>query len=114
MLLEDLKEYYQVGDSQKISGLYISSGRENKIRGAEQIRKYYKKAFKKTTDRKFNYSIESYREEDDSTAVIQGTMNLSLKTIKTGVVEKINATFTIWVFKLGGGYKIVSFEWVRK
>ena len=110
-LVEQLKQNYQLGDSDQLAELYIRSGRENKIRGADQIRKYYKKAFKRTTDRKFNYVIESFEEKDGSTAIIEGRVSLSMKTLKTGLVNNIEAEFTIWVLRLGDSYKIVSFEW---
>ena len=114
-LVEQLKLYYELGDSSKMSGLYIGSGRENEIRGAEKVRKYYRKAFARTVNRKFDYMIESYRSiEESSTALVKGRMNLSMESKKSGEVNEIDAQFAIWLIRLGKSYKIVSFEWARR
>jgi len=110
-LVEKLKLYYEVGDSSDMSDLYISSGRENEIRGKDQIRKYYRKAFSKTKNRKFDYVINSYRIEEQSTAVIKGRMSLSMVTRKNDQRNTIDAQFTILLIKLAEGFKIASFEW---
>jgi len=96
-----------------MSELYIASGRENKIRSSERIRKYYRKAFTRTINRSFKYVVESYRLEEQSTALVKGKMYLSMEMKKSGDVNYINASFTIVMIKLGGGFKIASFEWSR-
>ena len=113
-LVEDLKNFYEEGDSSKMSELYISSGRENEIRSADKIRKYYRKAFARTVNRKFDYVVESYLPEEESTVLVKGRMDLSMELRKTGQINTIDALFTIRLINLGTVYKIVSFEWRRR
>jgi len=112
-LMVKLKKYYESGDSAALSELYISSGRENDIRGANRIRKYYKKAFPRTRGRKLDYVVRSVDQDGRSTAVIHGDIAFSFKSKKfLKVVEtNIDATFTMLFVKVSGKYKIASFDW---
>ena len=109
--IEKLKLNYELGDGQATADLYISSGRENNIRGADNIRKYYKKAFSKTLNREFGFSILKYEKSGQSTAVVEGRMDLTMITKRSSKKTVINANFTILLVKISNQYKIASFDW---
>ena len=112
-LIEQLKLFYIKGDSDALANLYISSGRENNLKDSNRIRKYYKKAFRKTSNRKFVYTVESSRRDGESTAVLQGKLYISYtsKKILKKVDTEINATYTALLIKFGDEYKIASLDW---
>ena len=111
--IQQLKKFYEIGDSERTADLYISSGRENDIRGADKLRKYYRKAFAKTSNRKFEYVINSIKQDKESAVVIEGKVNLSFssKKLLRKVDRKIDATFVILLLKVGKEFKIASFDW---
>ena len=111
--INQLKYFYELGDSDGTVGLYISSGRENDIRGSEKLRKYYRKAFAKTSNRKFDYVINSIKQDKESAVVIEGEVYLSFssKKLLRKVDKKIDATFIVLLLKVGKEFKIASFDW---
>lgn len=114
-VIADMKHYYETGDGDGVAGLYLSSGRENKIRGDQAIRKYYRKAFSKTVKRQFNYEVDSVIEDNETTAIIEGRMYISLAAKSSpSNLNKINADFSIVLVKIADGYKIAAFDWVRQ
>lgn len=114
-VVADMKRYYEIGDGDGVAGLYLSSGRENKIRGDEAIRKYYRKAFSKTVKRQFNYEVDSVAEDNEATAIIEGRMYISLAAKSSpNKLNKINADFSIVLIKIAGDYKIAAFDWIRQ
>lgn len=112
-VIEKLKLYYESGDDDAMAELYMSSGRENEIRGADKIRKYYSKAFNKTANRRFKYLIDGYEQDNESTAVLKGRMYLSLTPKKSVKVTNINADYKIVMVRVADNYKIAVFEWSR-
>ena len=111
--IAQLKLYYELGNSDGTANLYISSGRENNIRGSEKLRKYYRKAFARTSNRKFDYVINSIRQDKESAVIIEGLFDLSYssKTLLRRVDKKVNATFVVLLLKVGKEFKIASFDW---
>jgi len=113
--INQLKRYYELGDNNGTADLYISSGRENDIRGSDKLRKYYKRAYSRTSNRRFDYVISSVKEDNESAVVIEGRASFSYtsKTLLKKTDNKIEATFTVLLLKVGKEYKIASFDWKK-
>jgi len=122
-IVRKIKDSYERGDSESMASLYMTSGRENKIKGSKKIQEYYKKAFSRTVERNFAYKISSYVEDSRASAVVNGAMSLTFSEIKRlrfslsgGSKPKkrtINATFKLVMVKIGDEYKIATFEWIE-
>lgn len=110
-VVEKLKRSYEIGDSDALAALYISSGRENELRGVKTIQKYYKKAFPRIVNRTFDYTISSYIQEDDATALVRGEIHLSFLQKSSKKKFSLVGDFSILMVKVGVMYKIATFEW---
>lgn len=110
-VIAQLDKAYETGDSESLAALYMSSGRENGVRGVTNIAKTYSKLFKKTHSRKVDYKISSYNMSDLEKPVLGGTMITSAIVSSTGKEYRSVAKVEFHMARIGDSYKIVLFKW---
>ncbi len=109
--LAELENAFEGGESERLAALYAASGRENSVRGLTRIERQYSKLFKRTTSREVKYNISSFDLSNADAPSMRGTMISSFSRLPSGREIRTVANFKFVMTKVGGDYKIKSFEW---
>ena len=110
LILDQFVNSFVAGDRDSLTRLYMSSARENNLRGIDAIRAYYGIIFGFTKARALDLRVSDIQQEDQYSAVVTGKVDIgtggSQERLKYDTVD-----FKMVLVRTDRDYKIAVFNW---